>query len=204
MRLAKYLTGATVVLMASACFNIDSYLTIKGPDDVDYRVVISTPSETAFLIKAIEDSLGKFDRTETTVRNDTTYLTAEVSGIPIDSLTEFGFMVEKLDGNTYRIWQENSTEDTTGQNDEILTGILKDYRMTLTVVVENGKVLEHNANEVKGNTYFWKTTLDRVNSFSPSITIRFQKTGSGNLLLITGILVLAIGAGIILFMKSRK
>ena len=190
-----------MAIAISACFNMDSYLTIKGPDNVDYKVVISAPKESAFIIDAIKDSLGKFDKVETTVRNDTTYLTAEIKGIPIDSLTEFGFRVEKVNENTYRIWQEKSESED--QTDELLKSLLGQYRMSLTVVVENGKVLEHNADEVKGNTYFWKTTLDRAAEFSPSITIQFRKF-SGSLRLIIGLFALLIGAGVFFFLKSKS
>ncbi len=204
MRLLKPLTGIALAIAISACFNMDSYLTIKGPDHVDYRVVISTPSETSFIIDAIKDSLGKFDKVETTVRNDTTYLTAEISGIPIDSLTGFGFEVEKVNENTYRIWQEKGSTNTTEQSDEFMKSLLGRYRMTLTVVVENGKVMEHNADEVKGNTYFWKTTMDRAAEFTPSITIQFQKkAASSSLWLIIGLFALLIGAGIFFFLKRK-
>ncbi len=189
----------------SACFNVDSYLTIEGPDRVDYKLVISAPQESAFLLGIIQDSLSRFDSVESTIRNDTTYLTAQVRGIPLDSLTGFGFRVERLDENTYRIWQgKDNPGETTQQVDPMLESILKQYRLTLTVVVKSGKVLEHNADEVKGNTYFWKTTMDMADRFSPSITIRFQKPGQGTFLLIGGLLLLIVGAGVLIFMKSRN
>ncbi len=204
MKRLKTLSIIAIGVAISACFNMDSYLTIKGPDHVDYRVVISTPSETSFIIDAIKDSLGKFDKVETTVRNDTTYLTAEINGIPIDSLTGFGFEVEKVNENTYRIWQEKTSSDTTNETDEMFKDLLGKYRMTLTVVVENGKVLEHNADEVKGNTYFWKTTLDRAAEFTPSITIQFQKkAASSNLWPIIGLFALLIGTGVFFFLKRK-
>ncbi len=204
MRTVKFPIGALFVLALSSCFNMDSYLTINGPDSVDYTVVISTPKETSFIIDAIKDSLGRFDRVETAVKNDTTYLTAEVKGIPIDSLTEFGFRVEKVDENTYRIRQESSSSDTTEQTDMMLKSILGQYRMTLTVEVKSGKVLEHNANEVKGNLYIWKTTMDRAQLFSPSITIKFQENriSPAGILLTLGLLILVIGA-VILLLRRR-
>ncbi len=198
-------TGLLVTsLLLAGCFNVDMLMEINGPDDVNYTMKMSAPSEAAFILQSMKDSLQNFDQVNMETRNDTVYLTATKKHIPIDSLTGFGFQVEKQKENTYKVWMEKTQSKNTTEEDEAVKALFSQYRITLTLVVNKGKILESNADSSSANTYYWKSSLAEIDEFSPFFVIQFPSGGGvGNVILIAGGVIVVLAAGAFFLLKRK-
>jgi len=178
-------------LFLNGCFNVEINIKFKKPDKIDYKVtIIFNKTFETFLLPHIDSLKKEYKHFERKEKKDTIYYSFWNENIKPEKIK--GLKIEKLEGGKYKIIY-NLGEFKKDQ--EIYQAILSNYYLDLTIEVP-GKVLQHNADRVKGRVLKWRKPLGNALFGGFQAVVVYKPTGGVKLfaiiIAIIGIVVVVL------------